>query len=110
MLTTSSVSSLDIARRARSPGVEDREALGDVANKIEALLDQQDGALLLRENALESCPGSPRRRRAARPSVGSSKSKQFRLLHQGAGDGELLLLPPGKDAALAVVSVSEGGK
>ena len=38
------------------------------------------------------------------------EQQQFRLLHQRAGDGQLLLLAAGEDAALASDERLEGGK
>ena len=101
MRMNSSDSTLTSPSRDDSTGVEDRETLGDVANEIEVLLDQQNCAVPLPGDALQEHVDLLDDGRL-QSLGGFVEQEQFRLLDKGAGDRQLLLLSAGQDAALAL--------
>src|SRR5215470_2696048 len=101
--------SADLAQRGDATGLQDRKMLRDVADELQVLLDQQDRAVPLAMDPLDDVVDllDDRGLQAFRRLV---EQKQPWLLHEGAGDGELLLLAAAEHSALAPQQGAKLGK
>ena len=81
----------DLVQHGDAAGLQDRETLRHVADELQVLLDQQDRAAPLAMDSLDDVVDLLDDGRL-QPFRRLVEQEQPRLLHQRAGDGQLLLL------------------